>query len=135
MNRFHNHLFNCNSFWENYATHVAFGSHSCGSSLSCIWDYRIAGLALLTTSLRMDESSSPRVDSNFGVYDPCLRMLGFFLWGTNEVWRVDYPRRDVWFGGLFRLVILYTHFNIQFERELMITITLRFGVWCISGLC
>ena len=107
MHRFHNHLFNCNPFWKNHATHVAFSSHSCGSSHSYIWDSRITRLALLTTSFRMDESSSPRIDSNFGVYDPCLRMLGFLLSGTNEVWRVDYTRGDVWFGGLFRLVDFY----------------------------
>ena len=53
----------------------------------------------------MEESPSPRVDSNFDVYDSCLRMLGFFLSGTNEVWRFDYSRGDVWFGGLFRLII------------------------------
>ena len=67
----------------------------------------------------MDESPSPRVDSNSGVDDPCLRMLGFLLWGTNEVWRVDYTRGDVWFGGLFRLVIFYLHFNIQLLRGLI----------------
>ena len=110
MNRFHNHLFNCNSFWENYATHVAFSSHSCRSSHSRIWDSGVARLALLTAPFRMDESPSPRVDSNSGVDDPCLRMLGFLLWGTNEVWRVDYTRGDVWFGGLFRLVIFLSTF-------------------------
>jgi hypothetical protein len=130
--RFHHHHFNCNSFWENYATHVAFSSYSCGSSHSHIWDPRIARLALLTTSFRMDESPSPRVVSHYGVHDPCLWMFGFLLSGTNEIWRVDYSRGDVWFGGLFRLVLFFIYIFIS---SFVITITPRFGVWCISGLC
>ena len=111
QHRFYHHHFNCNPFWENYATHVAFSSYSCGSSHSHIWDSWIARLALLTTSFRMDESPGPRVVSNYGVYDPSLWMFGFLLSGTNEIWRVDYSRGDVWFGGLFRLVLF---FNIHF---------------------
>ena len=119
--RFHNHHFNCNPFWENYVTHVAFSSHSCGGSHYYIWDSRIARLALLTTSLRLDESPSPHIVGDHGVNDPYLWMLGFLLSGTNEIWRVDYTRGDVWIGGLFRFVIFIYLIHliiIQLWREL-----------------
>ena len=63
-------------------------------------------MALLTTSFRLDESSSTRVTGYLGIYDPCVWLLGILLPRTNHVWRVDYTKGDVWISSLFRLVFI-----------------------------